>query len=103
LLLLVPTVAAAGRTHTVQVGETLTSIAAQYGISVDSLASANGIATPNLIFVGQQLIIPGGPVAAPPAARTGDAYVVQPGDTLSNIAAQYGVSVVALAGANGLS
>src|SRR3954465_2654336 len=89
LTLLGPTVAsAAEQTHTVQYGETLTSIAAQNGVSVDALASANGIASANLIFVGQVLTIPGsGGAAAPAAPQTGgsygDSYVVQPGDNLS--------------------
>jgi LysM repeat protein len=98
--------AAAGRNHTVQYGETLTSIAAQYGVSVDSLAAANGIGSPNLIFVGQTLTIPGGTGGSVPApaqnlAGSGN-YVVQPGDNLSTIAAQNGVSVDSLLAANSL-
>jgi LysM repeat protein len=106
LMLLLPgAAAAAGRTHTVQYGETMTSIAAQYGVSVSALAAANGIGSPNLIFVGQSLTIPGtgGGSAAPAPAASGGAYVVQPGDNLSTIAASYGLSTDALAAANGLS
>ena len=109
LMLLAPVAAsAANQTHTVQNGETLTSIAAQYGVSVDSLAGANGIGSPNLIFVGQVLTIPGQAASAAPAAPNsggsyGNTYVVQPGDNLSTIAAQYGVGLDALASANGLS
>src|SRR5579859_1968014 len=105
LVLLTPNLAAAaGRTHTVQNGETLTSIAAQYGVSVDALTTANGIAAPNLIFVGETLTIPGG-ASAPPAARVAPdgGYVVQPGDNLSTIAARYGVSLDSLVSANGLN
>ena len=94
LMLLLPgAAAAAGRTHTVQYGETMTSIAAQYGVSVSALAAANGIGSPNLIFVGQSLTIPGtgGGSAAPAAtgSASGGAYVVQPGDNLSTIAAKF--------------
>ncbi|HET7081493.1 MAG TPA: LysM peptidoglycan-binding domain-containing protein [Chloroflexia bacterium] len=106
VLLLLPGAAlAAGRTHTVQYGETMTSIAAQYGVSVSALAAANGIGSPNLIYVGQTLTIPGtgGGSAAPAPAASGGAYVVQPGDNLSTIAMDYGLSVDALAAANGLS
>lgn len=46
--------------HRVRVGETLGSIAAQYGTNISALASQNGIANPNHIYVGQQLSIPSG-------------------------------------------
>lgn len=44
--------------HTVQAGETLGKIAANYGITSAALANANGITDPNLIRVGQKLVIP---------------------------------------------
>jgi LysM repeat protein len=44
--------------HVVQRGETMLTIAVSYGISVQDLASANGISDPDLISVGQSLIIP---------------------------------------------
>jgi peptidoglycan-N-acetylglucosamine deacetylase len=44
--------------HTVQSGETLGKIAQQYGITTAALANANGIANPNMIRVGQKLIVP---------------------------------------------
>lgn len=49
---------ATGYGHTVQRGETLASIAAQYGVTVADIAAANNITNPNLISVGQELIIP---------------------------------------------
>ncbi|MGI8588004.1 MAG: LysM peptidoglycan-binding domain-containing protein [Chloroflexia bacterium] len=107
LMLLLPNVAsAAGGTHAVQYGETLTSIAAEYGVSVDALAAANSIGSPNLIFVGEVLTIPGGSAAAPAApsaSGTTGGYVVQAGDNLSTIAVRYGVSLDSLVSANGLS
>ena len=45
--------------HTVVRGETLFRIATQYGSTVNELAVANGIADPETIYAGQQLIIPG--------------------------------------------
>jgi murein DD-endopeptidase MepM/ murein hydrolase activator NlpD len=45
--------------HTVQSGETLYRIGLQYGLTVPELSSANGITDPTVIYVGQQLIIPG--------------------------------------------
>lgn len=44
--------------HTVQSGETLGAIAATYGLTSAAIANANGLANPNLIRVGQRLIIP---------------------------------------------
>jgi LysM repeat protein len=62
-----------GGSYTVQRGDTLSSIARAYGISYQSIAQANNIANPNLIAVGQVLIIPGGigggaPAPPPPSA-----------------------------------
>ena len=51
--------AASARFHVVARGETLTSIAARYGVSVGALAAANGITDPNTIYAGQRLVIPG--------------------------------------------
>ena len=45
--------------YTVQSGDTLTAIARRYGVSVSSIVDANGIDDPNMIDVGEQLIIPG--------------------------------------------
>lgn len=44
--------------HTVQRGETLSSIALRYGSTVSRIADANNIKNVNLIRVGQQLKIP---------------------------------------------
>lgn len=45
-------------TYTVAKGDTLSGIAARYGTTVQALAVANNIADVNLIYVGQQLVIP---------------------------------------------
>ncbi len=44
--------------HTVQMGETLGKIATQYGLTTAALAKANAITNPDLIRVGQRLVIP---------------------------------------------
>ncbi|MCU0507200.1 MAG: LysM peptidoglycan-binding domain-containing protein [Anaerolineae bacterium] len=107
LLLLAATNADAdsGGVHVVRSGETLASIARNYGVSASAIARANGISNPDLIRVGQRLVIPGGGsssggTVAKPAART---YVVKAGDTLNAIARRFGVSAASLAAANGLS
>ena len=47
--------AASGGSYVVQSGDTLTGIAAELGTSVDSLMSANGLTSPDLIYAGQTL------------------------------------------------
>lgn len=49
---------ATGYSHEVKRGETLARIAEQYGVSVSSIVEANGISDPNLISVGDVLVIP---------------------------------------------
>ena len=48
----------AGRYHTVVAGETLTRIALRNGTTWRTLASLNGLANPNLVYVGQRLRLP---------------------------------------------
>ncbi len=44
--------------HVVQMNETLGKIAAQYGVTTAALVRANNITNPNLIRIGQRLVIP---------------------------------------------
>jgi LysM repeat protein len=54
-----PSVNSSGQTiHVVQSGETLVRIARQYGVTVQDIVNANNLANPNLLDVGQELIIP---------------------------------------------
>ncbi|MEZ4583089.1 MAG: LysM peptidoglycan-binding domain-containing protein [Caldilineaceae bacterium] len=88
--------------HVVQPGETLGTIAEKYGISSAELARANNIANPNLLREGQVLRIPG--IDPPTAARLrGETHVVQSGESMSQIALDYGVTVDAILAANELS
>jgi LysM repeat protein len=45
-------------TYTVQAGDTLSEIAAEFGVTVDAIAEANDIEDPSLIRIGQVLVIP---------------------------------------------
>jgi len=45
-------------TYEVQAGDTLSGIADQFGVDLETLAEANDIADPDLIYPGQVLIIP---------------------------------------------
>lgn len=47
-------------THVVQWGETLSLIALRYGVQWLSIAEANGILPPYVVYAGQTLVIPGG-------------------------------------------
>jgi LysM repeat protein len=64
--------AQAATIHNVQAGETLSSIASQYGVDWHNLANSNGLSNPDMIDVGQQINIDGGTasVNAAPAAET---------------------------------
>jgi LysM repeat protein len=88
-------------THVVQPGESLGQIAAEYGIDPVALADANNITNGNLIRVGQQLVIPGVTERQALEVR-GERHIVQTGESLSMIAAQYGVSVETIMAANAL-
>lgn len=74
-----PETPANGDVYIVQRGDTLSGIAAKYGTTWQKLASYNGIANPNIINVGQKIVIPGSGV------RT---YTVKSGDSLWAIAAK---------------
>jgi len=63
------TTASSSGTYVVQPGDTLWAISRQFGTTVQAIAAANGIANPNLIYPGQQLIIPGVGGGAPPAQQ----------------------------------
>ncbi|MDW7672047.1 MAG: amidohydrolase family protein [Bacillota bacterium] len=55
--------------YTVQAGDVLWKIAAQYDLSWESVAEYNALSNPHLIFPGQQLMLPGGaPMPPPPTA-----------------------------------
>jgi len=94
-LITLPTVPAWGQSgdppqemiHIVQSGETLFSIAQQYGLSVDAITHANGIPDPRQIYVGQRLIIPRG--WGDVGEQNTVPHLVQAGDTLTSIARRY--------------
>jgi LysM repeat protein len=113
--------ASSGR-YTIVKGDTISRIASRLGVSTQSILSANGLSATSIIYPGQTLAIPGAsstPVAAAPVAATPAApapvkatpapvasagsYVIQSGDTISRIAAKFGISTQALLSANSLS
>ena len=94
--------------HTVEPGDLLASIASKYNVPADVIIRANPDLDVNLILVGQQLRIPGastnsellenvGPDRADNVVAT---YLIEPGDTLGEIADTWTVTVDALQAAN---
>lgn len=71
--------------YTVRSGDTLSGIAERFGVTVDELCKWNDISNPNKIYVGQVLKL-----YAPNVSTT---YTVEPGDTLSGISEEFGVSI----------
>lgn len=90
--------------HVVKRGETLSGIAAQYGVSMATLRSLNTL-NKDVVWVGQRLKVPAGSQAAsasvsPAKAAKPMRHKVVRGDSLTAIAAQYGVSAKAIQQAN---
>lgn len=85
--------------HAVSSGETLSSIARRYGVSVSALRTTNRISG-NVIRPGQRLRIPGTAGDDLPAAVI---YTVRQGDALSTIAQRFGTTVTKLKRANRLT
>lgn len=78
-------------TYVVRKGDTLSGIAAKYGISLNAIEHLNPqIKNPNLIYPGQVIRV-SGPV--PPIKAT---YIVRKGDTLSGIASAHNMTLTAL-------
>jgi LysM repeat protein len=108
-----PTATAAvsgGGSYTVQPGDTLSALASRSGVSVASLAAANGLDPAGVLVAGSTLRLAGGSAPAATTATAAPAgapapqgaYKVRPGDTLGSLARQTGVSVSAMAAMNGL-
>jgi len=107
---LIPTAYAQDNVHVVVRGENLASIASRYGISVQTLINTNGLSNPNFIYTGQRLVIPGSAASTNSTVTNSDAlpsgdgyYTVRRGDTLSQIAANNGMTMADLMRLNGIS
>lgn len=84
--------------YIVRPGDTMFSIARQFGVSLDALIAANPqIPDPSQIRPGQVVCIPRQSTTCPPGTFS---YTVQPGDTMFTIAQRFGVSLNALIAAN---
>ncbi len=84
-------------------GDTLASIAAQFGVGLAELLLANGLTEDSEVGAGDILFIPVGGQEQPGEEPARALYVVKDGDTLVSIAEQFGVDLTALLLANGLT
>lgn len=92
--------------HVVRRGDTLWSIARSHSVTMDRLATTNGLRRDSTLSVGQVLNIPGTATLAStsPGSISSEAttYIVRAGDTLSRIANKFRVSISDLLGWNSL-
>lgn len=108
--------------YVVEEGDSLGTIAQQFGVSAVSIMETNNLQNPNNVFVGQVLVIPNyvppssnaiTNATTPTDSATGAVgselsnaqsvdHVVQPGETLYGIAQKYGVDANAIASVNNI-
>ncbi len=100
--------------YTVQSGDTLSGIALKFSTTSSKLAQLNSISNPNLIYIGQRLLVnqssnsnsssSGQSSSTTTNTETSSAsYTVKSGDTLSGIASQYNTTVNQIVSLNQLS
>ena len=92
-------------TYIVKRGDTLWSIANQYGVTVNELKRYNNLTSDNL-SIGQVIEIPSSTTIVTPSEddiiNEENVYVVQNGDTLYSISRKFGVTVQDIRDANNL-
>ena len=80
-------------THTVEEGETVRMLAARFGISPETIMAANGLRNPDLLQVGQNLVI---------LPTDGVLYTLKSGESIRRVAERFGVEIRAIIDANDL-
>lgn len=99
---------AAPASYQVRPGDTISAIAARFGLRTVDVLTWNGLSWSSVIHPGQTLTLRATPAAATdtpsaPAAPTSTAHTVVAGDTVYAIAQKYGTTVDAVLSANGLT
>lgn len=93
-------------TYTVRQGDTVSGIAARFGLSAQEVLVRNGLGWNTIIHPGQTLHLASTPAVRAASTRSTSStgsYHVKQGDTVSGIASRVGVSTTALLSANNLS
>ncbi|MEO7349835.1 MAG: LysM peptidoglycan-binding domain-containing protein [Terrimesophilobacter sp.] len=121
-----PPAASPKTNYTVTRGDTVSAIASRFGVSTQAVLTANKLGWSTIIYPGQKIVIPASipassspPVATtpvvdvtpvssvtpitPPPATHSTSYVIKSGDTVTSIAAKFGVTVQSILDANGLN
>ena len=80
--------------YVIQRGDTLYGLAQRFGTTVSAIQALNPGVTPELLFIGREICIPGG------STCNGILHTVQTGESFFIIARQYGITVNALQSAN---
>ena len=103
-----------GGRYTIVHGDTISGIAARFGVTTQAVLSANGLGWSSIIYPGQTIAIPAGgaldiqtvssvtPAPDASAASATTSYTIVAGDTVSAIAARFGVTTAAILAANGM-
>lgn len=98
---------AAPASYVVQAGDTVSSIAGQFGLRTVDVLTWNGLSWRSVIYPGQTISLQGAAPAAAaaptPAATPTQTHAVVAGDTVYAIAQKYGTTVDAVLAANGLT
>ncbi len=95
--------------YTIVRGDTISAIAARFGLNTGDVLALNNLQANTIIYPGQKIRLTGSATPAPapqpsPAPSGGEgSYVVRSGDTLSAIAARHGVSLKDVLAWNGLN
>lgn len=97
----------AGETTTIVIrrGDTLSKLAIEYNTTVARLVELNNIQNPNLIYAGATLVVPSGETIQDSDGNSTSGqtiYIVQRGDTLNQIAANFGTTAIAIAKENNI-
>lgn len=87
-------------TYIVRKGDTISQLAVDFDTTTAELVRLNNLANPDVLYVGQELVVPAGRGAATgstsvkkPSVKKGGTYTIRKGDTLSGIAVAAGVSI----------
>ena len=115
----IPVTSASTSRYTIQKGDSIGGIAAQFGLAAQTLLSANGLAWTSIIYPGQTIAIPGSTgvasvtpasqvrIVEAPSARTPSStpvlYTIAKGDSIAKIASKFDVTSQAILTANNLT